>query len=124
MDLKSQKWKPAEWIPDSAWLNVCELGNTFKIFSDLPDTVGHNADKWKAGLKHNIYFNEHSSSFAIFEYARDKFASATQTITFAAGYTQRILDNQAMLWNADIGPGVVRTTMDTGEATRKIVHEN
>lgn len=81
-----------------------------------------NADKWKAGLKHNIYFNEHSSSFAIFEYARDKFASATQTITFAAGYTQRILDNQAMLWNADIGPGIVRTTMETGEQKRKIVH--
>ncbi len=81
-----------------------------------------NADKWKVGLKHNLHLGEHSSTFSIFEYARDKFASATQTVTFAAGYTQRILDNEAMLWNADIGPGVVRTTMEAGEENRKIIH--
>ena len=48
MDLKSQKWKPADWIPDVAWLNACELSNTFKIFNDLPDVLSHNIDKWKA----------------------------------------------------------------------------
>lgn len=81
-----------------------------------------NAEKWKIGLKHNLHLSQHRSTFSIFEYARDKFASATRTITFAAGYTQSFLNNEAVVWNADIGPGIVRTTMEDGKENRKIIH--
>lgn len=78
-----------------------------------------SADKWKVGLKHNIYFNEYSSSFSIVEYAQDKFASAQKTATIAAGYTQRLFDNNALLWNADVGPGIVWAE---GESNQHIIH--
>lgn len=80
------------------------------------------ADKWKLGLKHNIYFTEHSSSFAILEYAQDKFDSAQKTAILAAGYTQRLFDNNILLWNADIGPGIVWTDGDEGENNQNIIH--
>lgn len=81
-----------------------------------------SADKWKVGIKHNIHFTEHSSSFSIFEYARDKFASVKNRATLAAGYTQRLYDNETLSWNADIGPGIVKTKMESTKETLHIAH--
>jgi putative salt-induced outer membrane protein len=81
-----------------------------------------SADKWKVGVKHNIYFTEHSSSFSILEYAQDTFASAQKKAILAAGYTQRLFDNNILLWNADIGPGIVWTDCDEGESNQRIIH--
>lgn len=81
-----------------------------------------SADKWKLGLKHNIYFNEYNSSFTILEYAKDNFASARTTTTLAAGYTQRLYDNHIIQWDADVGPGFVWSDYDVDTSTKKIVH--
>ena len=32
LDLKSQKKKPGDWMPDNSWLHLCQLGMTFPIF--------------------------------------------------------------------------------------------
>jgi len=46
LDLKSQKKKPAEWMPDNSWLNLCQLGLTFPVFRDVTNTITSNADAW------------------------------------------------------------------------------
>lgn len=81
-----------------------------------------SADKWKIGVKHNIHFDELSSSFTIFEYVQDKFSSAHKKATLAVGYTQRLFNDSKLLWNADVGPGLVRTTNEVEEFTKRIVH--
>jgi len=81
-----------------------------------------SADKWKVGIKHNIHLSENSSTFSIIEYAQDKFASARKKATFAAGYTQRLFDNNALLWNADIGPGMTWTEHELGKSNQRIIH--
>lgn len=48
LEINSQKRKPADWIPDSAWLSVCELSSASKLFADLPDAISQNIDSWKA----------------------------------------------------------------------------
>jgi len=79
-----------------------------------------SADRWRVGFKHNIYFNEHNSTFAITEYSHDTFSSKTTTI--AAGYTQRLYDNEIMEWDADIGPGFVWSDGEVDKGTNKIIH--
>jgi len=46
LDLKGQKRKPADWMPDNSWLNLCELGNTFSLFKDITATVLGNPEAW------------------------------------------------------------------------------
>jgi len=81
-----------------------------------------SADKWKVGVKHNMHLSELSSTFSIIEYAQDKFASAHKKAILAAGYTQRLLDNDSILWNADIGPGVTWTEHELGRTNQRIIH--
>jgi len=47
LDLKSQKRKPGDWLPDNSWLHLCQLGMTFSIFKDVTNTIIGNADAWK-----------------------------------------------------------------------------
>ncbi len=81
-----------------------------------------SADRWRAGLKHNIYFNKYNSSFMIAEYSRNNFSSTKNTATVAAGYTQRLYDNHILQWDADVGPGYVWSDYEIETATKKIVH--
>jgi len=46
LDLKSQKRKPADWMPDNSWLNLCQLGLTFPVFRDITNTIIGNAEAW------------------------------------------------------------------------------
>jgi len=48
LDMKSQKRKPGEWLPDNSWLNLCQLGMTFPIFKDITNTVIGNPEEWHA----------------------------------------------------------------------------
>jgi len=48
LDLKSQKKKPGDWMPDNSWLHLCQLGMTFPIFKDILNTVLGNEDAWHA----------------------------------------------------------------------------
>lgn len=64
-----------------------------------------SADKWKVGLKSNLDFSEHNSSFASIEYEQDQFATYDSVATFAAGYTQLMFNDAYIKWDADVGPG-------------------
>jgi len=64
-----------------------------------------SADKWKIGLKNNLDFSAHKSSFASLEYERNKFSSYDSVATFAAGYTQLMFNDDTLRWDADVGPG-------------------
>lgn len=70
------------------------------------DNGEKKVDKWKIGSKFNWDFSDTNSSFATIEYGQDKFSSFGSLGTFAAGYTQRIYQNELYLWDADIGPGI------------------
>jgi len=49
LDLKGEKPKPGEWMPDAVWLNVIALSRALPAkFGDLPDTIGRFAQEWRA----------------------------------------------------------------------------
>jgi len=64
-----------------------------------------SADKWKIGIKNNLDFSQHNSSFASLEYERNKFSNYDSVATFAAGYTQLMFNDETIRWDADVGPG-------------------
>merc|ERR1711871_414803 len=47
LDLKGQKRKPGDWLPDNSWLHLCQLGYTFPVFKGVTSTILGNADGWK-----------------------------------------------------------------------------
>jgi len=47
LDIKAEKRKPAEWIPDMAWLNVCQLSKSIPIFRDASDAFMRSTEAWK-----------------------------------------------------------------------------
>jgi len=81
-----------------------------------------SADKWKLGLKTNLDFSEHNSSFATIEYEQDQFASYESVTTFAAGYTQLMFNNSVIKWDADIGPGYKLKSNDEEDLREYVMH--
>jgi len=47
LDIKTEKRKPADWIPDMAWLHLCQMAKCVPIFRDLCDLIARNIDSWK-----------------------------------------------------------------------------
>ncbi|PKF56283.1 hypothetical protein CW748_09980 [Alteromonadales bacterium alter-6D02] len=81
-----------------------------------------SANRWKISLKNNLHFSEHASSFAIAEYEKDQFAEHNSISLFAAGYTQRLYDNEYIRWDADIGPGYNLKKFDDRDESQRIAH--
>jgi len=46
LDLKTQKKKPADWLPDNAWLNLCQLSTTFPVFKEVLNQATANEQAW------------------------------------------------------------------------------
>jgi len=84
------------------------------------DTV--SADKWKVGIKSNLDFSEHTSSFVTLEHEQDEFASYTAVTTFAAGYTQLMFNDSVITWDADIGPGYKYKTNQRDSLQEYVMH--
>ena len=54
LDLKSEKAKPSEWIPDAVWLNCIALSRALpQRFSDLPDQLSRFGAEWKLWYDHD-----------------------------------------------------------------------
>lgn len=48
LDIKSEKPKPAEWVPDSVWLNIVTLSRALpETFSDLAENFSRSLTEWK-----------------------------------------------------------------------------
>jgi len=47
LDIKSERPKPAAWIPDNVWLNIIATSQTVLMLRDLPDSVARNDQLWK-----------------------------------------------------------------------------
>lgn len=47
LDIKSQKRKPAEWLPDNAWLNMAQAALSLTCFKGLLDDVTRDTEKWR-----------------------------------------------------------------------------
>jgi len=47
LDINTEKRKPAEWIPDAAWLNCCQLTKSIPRFKDLTESIGRSDAIWK-----------------------------------------------------------------------------
>ena len=52
LDIRSVKRKPAEWIPDNAWLNLCQLSLSVPEFKEICDKMASSIDKWQAWFDH------------------------------------------------------------------------
>jgi len=46
LDLKSQKKKPSEKIPDTAWLNLCQLSHSVPFFREIIDLMTRSPEEW------------------------------------------------------------------------------
>lgn len=80
-------------------------------------------DKWKLGGKANWDFTKTNSSFLSLEYEEDRFATNKSLATLATGYTHRLYDKNDIMWDADIGPGVRRTTVEASSDDSSISSE-
>ena len=47
LDLKAEKPKPSEWMPDAVWLNCIALARASATFRDLPESIVRNEALWK-----------------------------------------------------------------------------
>ncbi|KAG8468097.1 hypothetical protein KFE25_007149 [Diacronema lutheri] len=47
LDIKSERPKPAAWIPDKVWLNVIATSQTVLMLRDLPDSLARNDQLWR-----------------------------------------------------------------------------
>jgi len=47
LDIKAEKRKPADWVPDNAWLNVCQLSKSIPVFRDASDAFMRSTEAWK-----------------------------------------------------------------------------
>lgn len=63
LDLKSQKRKPGEWLPDNSWLNMCQAALSLTCFKGLLDDVLSNPEAW-----HTWYDYEDPEVWPIPEY--------------------------------------------------------
>jgi|GEM_PF-5648080 len=81
-----------------------------------------SADKWKVGLKNNLNFTEHGSSFASIEVEQDQFANFDSVATFAAGYSRLMLNDDILKWDADIGPGYKLKSNDQERLHEYVMH--
>jgi len=53
LDIKSERPKPHEWIPDVVWLNVINLSRTVQMLRDLPDALDRAGESWRAWYDHD-----------------------------------------------------------------------
>jgi len=63
LDLKSQKRKPGEWLPDNAWLNMCQTALSISCYKGLLDDVLRDPETW-----HTWYDYEDPEVYPIPEY--------------------------------------------------------
>lgn len=47
LDIKTQKKKPCEWIPDNAWLCMCQTSMSLGCFKGLLDDFARDTQKWQ-----------------------------------------------------------------------------
>ena len=53
LDVKSERPKPHEWIPEAVWLNSIQLSRTVQMLRDLPDALDRAGDAWRAWYDHD-----------------------------------------------------------------------
>ena len=53
LDINSVRRKPFNWISNEAWLNVVELSQSLKFFSDLPNEMSSNEAMWRRWYEDN-----------------------------------------------------------------------
>jgi dynein heavy chain len=53
LDIDSVRRKPFSWMSNEAWLNVIEMSNTMKFFTDLPNLITSNEAMWRRWYEDN-----------------------------------------------------------------------
>lgn len=53
LDIESVRRKPFNWISNEAWLNVVELSQSLKFFSNLPNDMSANEAMWRRWYEDN-----------------------------------------------------------------------
>uniref|UniRef100_A0A7S4MJ94 Dynein heavy chain n=2 Tax=Prymnesium polylepis TaxID=72548 RepID=A0A7S4MJ94_9EUKA len=53
LDVKSERPKLHDWIPEVVWLNVIQLSRTVQMLRDLPDALDRQGEAWRTWYDHD-----------------------------------------------------------------------
>ena len=86
------------------------LANFDSLNSESDDQA--TAEKYFLSGRAAYQFNEHDFIFAYLSYDDDRFSGYDYQATAAIGYGRRLLKNEVMQWDVEIGPGYRYSTFD------------
>jgi putative salt-induced outer membrane protein len=82
------------------WRNNVLFNASNSIASDA-----RSAEKYTLSDRLAYQFNEFDYAFGYVAYDDDRFSGFDYQATFAAGYGRRLLNNESMHWDVEVGPG-------------------
>ena len=99
----------------------------YKILFDAVNSESNgdrSAEKYVLSNRLAYQFNENDFAFGYAAYEEDKFSGFDHQATIAAGYGRRLLNEETMHWDVEIGPGYRFTKVDdesTGEDSEELI---
>jgi putative salt-induced outer membrane protein len=80
------------------------------------------AEKYMGSWQSNLKFGERQSVFYRGQYEEDKFSSYSAQGSVSVGYGNRVVDNETVILDLDVGPGYRRSKLaDTGEIENEVI---
>jgi putative salt-induced outer membrane protein len=81
------------------------------------DVTTHSAERYQLSGKADYKFNEFDYVFGVANYDKDRFSGYNYQATIAAGYGRRVLHEDTMTLDLEIGPGVRKLKDSTTDMT-------
>lgn len=99
----------------------------YKLLFDAVNSEANgdrSAEKYVLSNRLAYQFNENDFAFGYAAYDEDKFSGFEYQATIAAGYGRRLINEETMHWDVEIGPGYRFTKVDddsTGEDSEELI---
>lgn len=94
-------------------------GNITALKSSTSDIT--TAEKYTLTLQSNYKLESPNFLFGNFNYEDEKFSGYDYRATVTVGYGRRIIEDDAMILDLEIGPGVRRSKLDLGETDNETI---
>ncbi len=80
------------------------------------------AERYMGYWQSNLKFNAHQSMFFRGQYEEDKFSTYTSQVVVSLGYSQRVINNESVVLDLDVGPGYRRSKLaGTGDIENEVI---
>jgi putative salt-induced outer membrane protein len=80
------------------------------------------AEKYMGYWQSNLKFNARQSMFFRGQYEEDKFSTYTSQVVVSLGYSQRVIDNESVVLDLEVGPGYRRSQLaETGDIENELI---